>query len=140
MQRVAWIGFALVLVACLLGLFGRGGPLAHRELRLAAGSIDYPAIARWNAPDELRVSFLPSSNDQKLVVDSRFLEAFSIEGIDPPAKGSSAADGLISYVFPGALTRPGEVVFRLQAQSPGLHTVSLGIGNEVVERSIFVFP
>jgi hypothetical protein len=139
-QRVAWVGFAFLLIFCLLGLFGRGGLLARGELRLAAGSIDYPKISRWNAPDEIRVMFRPSPNEQTLVVDSRFLEAFSVEGIDPPAKSASVGDGVISYVFPGDPMHPSAVIFRLEAQSPGLHPVSLGIGDEVGEHSVFVFP
>ncbi|MBL0968407.1 MAG: hypothetical protein IBJ02_04785 [Brevundimonas sp.] len=53
-QRIAWAGFALVIVAALLGLTGAGGPLSRSVVRTPDGLIDSPRISRWSAAEELR--------------------------------------------------------------------------------------
>ena len=139
-QRWAWIGFALILVAALFGALGRSGPLSQQELKLASGSLALPIITRWNAPDELRVSFSPSSSDHKLVLDPDFLTIFSIEGIDPPQKAAGYENGRIGYVFPADAAAPSQVILRLHTQKPGLHSFRIGIDQDVIERSVLVLP
>ena len=139
-QRWAWVGFAVILVAALLGALGRSGPLSQQELTLAAGRLELPSITRWNAPDELRVFFSPSSSDRRLVLDPAFLTIFSIEGVDPPQKAAVHENGRVDYVFPGDPSATSQVIFRLQTQNPGLHSFRIGIDQDVVERSVFVLP
>lgn len=141
-QRCAWIVFAVVLIACLLGLLGRGGLFSRSVVQMAQGSLDMPAISRWNAPDELTVTFGPTDHDQDrtVFIDPRFLEAFSVEGIDPPQKTTFARNGHIGYVFAADPTAEIAVIFRLQTLKPGLRSYSIGIGNDVSERSTFIFP
>ena len=98
-QRCAWVVFAVVLIACLLGLLGRGGLFSRSVVQMAQGSLDLPVISRWNAPDELTVTFYATDQDRAVIVDPRFLEAFSVEGIDPPQKTTFARDGHIGHVF-----------------------------------------
>ncbi|MBW9055689.1 hypothetical protein [Rhizobium mesosinicum] len=139
-QRWAWIGFAAILVAALFGALGRGGPLSQRESKLAGGSLELPIITRWNAPDELRVFFLPSSSDRRLVVDPDFLTIFSIESIAPPEKATDYENGRIGYAFPADATAASQVILRLQTQKPGLYSFRIGIGQNVVERSVIILP
>lgn len=139
-QRVAWIVFALILLACLLGLLGRGGMFSSRTIVVAAGTIEIPSISRWNAPDEIRVALAPASVDEIVYVDARFLEAFSVKSIDPPQKATLQKNGRIGYVFSSDPTTSANVIFRLQTQQPGLRTFLVGIGNDVVERSTFILP
>ncbi len=58
-QRIAWIVFAMLLVACLLGLLGRGGAFSRNRLTFADRSVDYPAVSRWNAPENVVLRFAP---------------------------------------------------------------------------------
>jgi protein-L-isoaspartate(D-aspartate) O-methyltransferase len=139
-QRCAWVVFALILVACLVGLLGRGGPFSRNVVQLAEGSLDLPGISRWNAPDELKATFSASPQDRIVIVDPAFLQAFSIEGIDPPQKSTLARDGRIGYVFPGDPTTSTKVVFRLHSQQPGLRSYTVGIGADLSEQSTFIFP
>lgn len=100
-QRIAWVVFSLILIACLLGLLGRGGMFATSTIASSGGSIDIPTISRWNAPDEMRVALAPDDKDQILFVDGRFLEAFSIEGVDPPQRARSRRmEGSATSSFP----------------------------------------
>ncbi|MVA23910.1 hypothetical protein V6582_09665 [Agrobacterium vitis] len=139
-QRCAWVVFAVILIACLLGLLGRGGFFSRSIVQVAQGSLDFPAISRWNAPDELKVTFSATDQDRTVIIDPRFLEAFSVEGIDPPQKTTFARDGHVGYVFAADPTAEITVIFRLQTQHPGLRSYSIGIGDEVSERSTFIFP
>ena len=139
-QRWAWFGFAAILIATLFGALGRSGPLSQQELKLAGGSLELPIITRWNAPDELRVFFSPSSSDRRLVIDPGFLTIFSIEGIDPPQKAADYQNGHIGYVFPADATATSQVILRLHTQKPGLHSFHIGIDQDVIERSVLVLP
>ncbi|MBW9117375.1 hypothetical protein JNB88_27525 [Rhizobium cauense] len=139
-QRIAWAIFAVILVACLLGAFGRGGFLSRASIQSRGGQIDYPFITRWNAPDDLKLTFASSSGDHIFFVDSRFFDALSVERIEPPQKVTLVRDGLTGYVFPGGQSKPTRVTLRLQTQKPGLQRMTFGFEGEVVERSILVLP
>nr|WP_210162203.1 hypothetical protein [Rhizobium leguminosarum] len=139
-QRIAWLVFALILLACLLGLLGRGGPFSRHRIALPAGTLELPAISRWNAPDEMRVTLAPSPGDQTLFVDARFLEVFSIEGVDPPQKATVQRNGRIGYVFAADPSAPAKIVFRLHTEQVGLRSYFAGIGNDVSERTSLILP
>jgi protein-L-isoaspartate(D-aspartate) O-methyltransferase len=139
-QRIAWVVFSLILLACLLGLLGRGGVFSTKTIDSSGGTIEIPAISRLNAPDEMRVTLSASDKDQTIVVDPRFLESFSIEGIDPPQKGTLQKEGRIGYVFSSDPVAHAQIVFRLQTQQPGLRSFFVGIGDDVAEHSTFILP
>lgn len=139
-QRCAWIAFVLVLVACLSGFLGRGGPFSRESITFSQGNIEIPIISRWNAPDEIRVTFYPSAEERHLVLDSRFFDPFSVEGIDPPQQSTRFQNGRVDYVFPPDPLRASVAVFRLRTEQPWLHTFEIGLGNESRQHSIFVFP
>ncbi|RFB85824.1 protein-L-isoaspartate O-methyltransferase [Rhizobium leguminosarum bv. trifolii] len=139
-QRISWIVFVLVLLACLLGLLGRGGLFSRQMLFLADGSIDFPVISRWNAPEDMVVNFAPSSEDRIFTMDAEFLQTFSVEGVDPPQRATFAREGRIGYVFPGDPAGRTQVVFRLQTQLVGSRRATIGIGEEIRTQSTFIFP
>lgn len=138
-QRGAWVIFAIILIACLLGLFGKGGVLSRGHIEADSGAIDYPALSRWSARDQLRLVLKPSSADQSLVVDAAFLDTFTVEGIDPPPRSVFVKAGLIHYIFQPD-TEPRRVIFRLAVEAPGLHRPRIGLDRAVFQRSIFIFP
>ena len=139
-QRLSWIMFTLLLATCLLGLLGRGGPFSRQTLMLSDGSVDFPVISRWNAPEEMAVNFLASSEDRVFTIDADFLQTFSVLGIDPPQKATFAREGRIGYVFPADPAGPTQIVFRLQTQRPGARRATVGLGEEVRTQSTFIFP
>ncbi|RWX19091.1 protein-L-isoaspartate(D-aspartate) O-methyltransferase [Rhizobium hidalgonense] len=139
-QRLSWIMFTLLLATCLLGLLGRGGPFSRQTLLLSDGSVDFPIISRWNAPEDMTVNFTASSEDRVFTVDAAFLQTFSVQGIDPPQKATFAREGRIGYVFPADPGRPTQIVFRLQTQLAGARRATIGLGGEVRSQSTFIFP
>ena len=139
-QRISWIVFTLLLAACLLGLLGRGGLFSRQTLVLPDGSVDLPAISRWNAPEHMVVNFAPSSEDRVFTIDRAFLQTFSVQGVDPPQKTTFARDGRIGYVFPADPAGPTQIVFRLQTELAGPRQATIGIGAETRTQSTFIFP
>ncbi|MDP9813493.1 protein-L-isoaspartate(D-aspartate) O-methyltransferase [Rhizobium tibeticum] len=139
-QRLAWILFAILLVACLLGLLGRGGLFSSQTVTLAGASLEIPSISRWNAPDEIRVTFASSADARTLLVNKQFFEAFSVETIDPPPMTTIASHGRVGYAFPPDMDAETVVVLRLQTQFPWLHEFEIGTGSDIVKRSVFIFP
>ncbi|MGO8368079.1 protein-L-isoaspartate(D-aspartate) O-methyltransferase [Rhizobium ruizarguesonis] len=139
-QRISWIVFTLLLLTCLLGLLGRGGPFSRQTLLLADGSVDFPVISRWNAPEDMTVNFTPSSEDRVFTIDAAFLQTFSVQGIDPPQKATFVRAGRIGYVFPADPAGLTQIVFRLQTQLPGPRRATIGMGGETRSQSTFIFP
>ncbi|WHO77202.1 protein-L-isoaspartate(D-aspartate) O-methyltransferase [Rhizobium sp. BT03] len=139
-QRLSWIIFTLLLAICLLGLLGRGGPFSRQTLVLSDGSVDFPVISRWNAPEDMTVNFTASSEDRVFTIDAAFLQTFSVQAIDPPQKATFAREGRIGYVFPADPAEPTQIVFRLQTQLPGARRATIGMGREVRNQSTFIFP
>jgi protein-L-isoaspartate(D-aspartate) O-methyltransferase len=139
-QRVSWTVFALLLFLSLLGLFGHGGYFSRHEVALLEGSLDLPVTARWHAPEELRVTFSPSTDDRTLVVDARFHKMFSVESVDPAPVRILSQGGRTSYVFPASPTHPATVLFRLKTQQPGIRSYVLGINEHTSEYTVIIFP
>lgn len=140
-QRVAWLFFVLLLSGCLLGLFGRGGLFSRKEVALEGGTLDLPAISRWNAPDELRVTLAPSPEGERvLFMDPRFFETFSIEEIAPPQKRVATRGARTGYVFSTDAATPVRIVLRLRTQAFGTRAYRIGIGEEDLSHSTFIFP
>lgn len=139
-QRIAWFVFGLILASCLFGALGKGGYLSRALVETPQGTVDYPAISRWNAPDEIHIRFGPGDADCVFTVDARFLKGFFVEGIDPPPKTVTSKAGLIHYQFPGDPGMPIDVTFRLHTQSPGFHRIRLGIGDHVSAPLVLILP
>ncbi|MDC7745999.1 MULTISPECIES: protein-L-isoaspartate(D-aspartate) O-methyltransferase [Rhizobium] len=139
-QRISWVVFTLLLATSLLGLLGRGGPFSRQTLLLPDGSVDFPVISRWNAPEDMTVKFTPSSEDRVFTIDAAFLQTFSIQGIDPPQKATFAREGRIGYVFPADPAGSTQIVFRLKTQLPGARRATVGMGGETRAQSTFIFP
>ncbi|PKA42646.1 hypothetical protein CWR43_16175 [Rhizobium sullae] len=139
-QRAAWFVFGIVLISCLFGALGKGGYLSRALMETPQGTVDYPAISRWNAPDEIHIRFGPGDADRVFIADAAFLKGFFVEGIDPPPKAVTPKAGLIHYQFPGNPGLPVDVRFRLHTQSPGFHRIHLGIGDHVSALLVLILP
>lgn len=94
-ERVAWIFFALVVLAGLAGFTGRGGSFADATVSGPTGSIHYPRVTRWLTRDELRLALPPGTSGQAVVeLDQGFSRIFEIEKIQPtPAESHATGEG-----------------------------------------------
>lgn len=141
-ERVAWVGFGLIMIAALAGLTGSGGPLAAVTADLGGAELKMPRLARWEAADEIVVRFDPGGPAQRSVtLDADFAHRFQIEDIQPqPSAAETTAQGhrLIFDVPSGG---PAEVVLHVRAFSPG--PASFGVradGGAPRRTTVFVLP
>lgn len=94
-QRFAWVGFCLFILAALIGLTGNGGPFSRAHRAAPGLQVDYPPIARWRAESEVRIRVVPGGPETLVRVDAAFREAFDIISVSPdPATSVPVADGM----------------------------------------------
>lgn len=120
-QRVGWAIMALIILAALVGLTGKGGPLASATADAAGATIDYPRITRWKSDDQLTVR-LPASASGKVDVElSRaFGELFSVRSVEPQPSGMQATANGHRYTFEVEGAGEKLVVFGLHAENPAI--------------------
>lgn len=88
-QRFAWIVMAMIIVAALAGLTGKGGQLSRATAAGPQGQVDYPRISRWEMTDEMTVSLPSGSADEATIeIDDAFSKVFQIESTQPAPKES----------------------------------------------------
>lgn len=150
LQRLAWGGFALILLAALAGLTGQGGPAARQHLRPAAAiAIDAPRILRAGGGlQDISVTLsgrqapdLPRDID--LVLDAAFLNAFRIDQILPEPLQSRAEAGGIGLRLSGRPDDQGRLVVRLHLRPRwglGVHRATLNIDGQVTALTLVMLP
>jgi hypothetical protein len=143
-ERVIWTLFGLLILADLLGFFGRG-PFAKTHRRTSDGTMDvqYERIERSATPSILIVQFGPSAIREgkvRLWVSETMVKGLGAQRVIPQPSASAVGDGGISYTF-SAGTAPASVQFALQPLTPGIHTLSLRVpGSEQMTMKILVMP
>jgi hypothetical protein len=143
-ERVAWIGFTLILIADLAGAFGRG-PLAKAERRAPDGSIEvkYDRIERTGTPSILTVNLGQSAiRDGRvhLYVSESVVKELGNQRVIPSPESTVIGDGGLLYGFP-ATRLPASVEFALQPTGPGMrHFEVRAEGMQPVDADVFVTP
>lgn len=138
LQRLAWIGFAIILIGALAGLTGAGGPLSRSSADLAGGAVDHPRVSRWSAADEFRVRLAPGGTERELLLSTAFADHFQIEDIQPAPMRSVATAAGDRLIFEAETGRDAAVVLHVRAQKPGVADYAVGLNGETprVLRSI----
>lgn len=140
-ERVAWVAFALLLIAAVVGVFGGGGPLASGTVAVGESRIDYPAMARWEAGDEFSVRLVGEAGERRLVLSPGFAKTFRIEDVQPQPERVEAVEAGHAYVFTATTSAPVEVRLAVTPRSPGYRTYAVGVGSVPPQRlSTFVWP
>lgn len=143
-ERGVWIFFVLVLIADLLGAFGRGW-LAKAERRTADGMLDvkYERIERASTPSVMTVQFGRGAirdGRARLFVSESVVKELGAQRIVPQPESSTIGDGGVVYTFP-ATTPPATIQLQLQPSFAGLQTFSIGLpAGEQVTAKVFVVP
>ncbi len=140
LERIAWVGYALVLAIALAGLTGAGGPLSHATVRTPYGDIEYPRVARWQTTDTMIVRFSPASGDTaELMVAQRFLDTFEIKSIQPaPVSAVATGDG-VRYAFD--IESGGTIAFMISAHNPALFPdATIRIGEAEASVRALILP
>lgn len=143
-ERVIWSLFGLLILADVLGFFGRG-PFAKARLRTSDGTMDvqYERIERSATPSILIVQFGPSAiHDGKvrLWASESIVKRLGAQRVIPEPSASTIGDAGILYTF-SAGSAPASVQFALQPLAPGSYNLSLRVpGSEQMTMNILVMP
>ena len=143
-ERGVWIVFALILLADLSGLLGRG-PLSKKEGHTADGSllVKYESVERANTPSIMTV--LPGATAiqngaLRLFVSDSMVDRLGTQRVIPSPVLSTIGNGGVTYTFP-ATSLPMTVQFALQPSFIGSHAFRVGVaGQDTVQGKIFVLP
>lgn len=99
-ERIGWIAMATVLVAALLGLFGRGW-LSHTIASDASDRlvVEYDRFLRADAKTELRVHARSGKDTLHLSFDAEYLRAFEMDKVIPEPLKVTLTASEHTYVF-----------------------------------------
>ncbi len=143
-ERAIWLFFLVILIADVLGLFGRGWlSKAHQSDSAQTLSLDYERIARASTPSIMTFHFGPNaihSGHIQLYVSDTIVKPLGAQRISPQPAVSALGNGGITYTF-DATQLPATAQIALEPSFPGLHhfTVQV-IGGQPIAASIFVVP
>lgn len=142
-QRVAWSLFAAIIVAALLGLFGRG-LLSSAESSAGGGdlSASYDRVARILTPTTLEVTLPVDGDEVKLWVDRQYLDRMGLQDVHPDPDSVEGSAERWTYTFkPAPDATELVVIFQLKPQSVGKANAKLGAeGGPGLDFSQLVLP
>lgn len=144
-QRIGWAGMALILLAGVLGAFGRGA-LSHAragDLRIFAA--EYSRIIRHGAIDELTIFVGPGLQADSVVrisVSSAYLTEFEIEDIQPePATHKQSGDYTILEFLRTDARTPVRVSVKLRPNNYGSVSARMQLlGSNTLNIRQFIMP
>ena len=143
-ERVIWIVFALILIADIAGLFGRG-PISKAELHAPDHTLDlkYERVVRSNTPSIMTVQFGPGAieNGQAhLFISQSLIKDLGTQRISPQPAASVIGGGGITYTFP-ATAGPAIVELAMESSFPGRHHFLIQVpGADPVQGNVVVVP
>ena len=144
-QTVIWSFFALVLLADVLGVFGRGW-LAHAQLKDNATGmqVKYERVERAMTPSVLSIQFAPEAVRDgvvQLYVSNSIVKDLGAQRVIPQPERSALSDDGLLYTFPVHGTGPLTVDLELQSSFPGVHTFKLQVpGLQPAGARVVVVP
>ena len=143
-ERAIWTIFLLILIADLLGAFGRGW-LSKGQLSDSAQTltVDYERVARASTPSIMTLHFgrraIHDGHIQLYVSDS-IVKPLGAQRISPQPAVSALGNNGITYTF-DATELPASAQIALEPSFPGRHTFQLQVvGGTAIESSIVVVP
>ena len=142
--RFLWMFFAAVIVADLLGLFGRGY-FANASAGTSDGTMSakYERIERYSAPSILRIDFGQTAiqgGKVQLWVGESLIKSLGTQRVIPQPEQSIVGGDGITYIFPVS-TVPASVKFEMQPSAPGIYDLPLRVaGSQLLKLKIFVMP
>lgn len=140
-QRWAWIGYGLVIIAALLGFAGEGGLFSRSQIRAGNNQIDVPRIARWQTGETISITIAASGQaERSILLSPQFGRQLAIEGVQPqPLRSTATAAGeeLVVLVRPG---EAGVVRIRIKADAPGIVRGTIAIDGASAAVTLIILP
>lgn len=128
LQRLAWIGFALVLLLALAGFSGSGGYFSRQTLQIGDATAVLPRVSRWQASDGLSLEVREASSVE-VVFGPTFRDYFVIEQIQPQPDHSEAAPSGLRLRFSLSGDGTKKIDFDVRASRPGWASFDVSVGS-----------
>lgn len=144
-ERVVWVFFSLILLADVLGVFGRGW-LAKAELKNpeSAMHVKYERVERAMTPSVVSIQFdsqAVRNGSVQLYVSNSMVKDLGESRVIPQPEHSTIGDGGILYTFPAQGRDPLTVQLELQPSFPGIHPFTLQVpGMAATGSRVVVVP
>jgi hypothetical protein len=122
-ERVAWVGMALLVLAALLGLLGRG-PMSRQTAASPDGAVtvEYERFLNHRAATTVTVRVsgeVTVGGTFRLAINQDYLRGVQIDQITPTPDHTEAGEDRHLFVFRAADPgRPTAVVFHLEPEGP----------------------
>ena len=144
LERLIWSFFVLVLLADVLGVFGRGWLAKAKLAEPDSGIIvDYERVQRASTPSIVTIKFLPesiSNGTVQLFVSNSMVKQLGAQRIAPQPERSVVGNGGITYYFPvsGGIS---DVQIALQPSFPGYRGFTMQVpGLKPIGAHVVVVP
>jgi hypothetical protein len=151
-EKWIWRLFALIVLADLLGAFGRG-PLANASKSTSdrALVVHYERIERFSTPSILKINVGPSAVDHgeiRLWVSTSVISRLGNQRIIPEPSSSQIVKGGVVYTFASG-SDPSLIAFALQPADIGFSHLTIrllsgkagnGIQQDFLTLDVFVMP
>ncbi|MFN2398187.1 MAG: hypothetical protein ABR543_06035 [Gemmatimonadaceae bacterium] len=145
-ERVGWLVMLGLVLATLLGAFGRG-VLSGAEGEVEGGAlrVNYERITRHESPSHLYVRLAPSLLDGEHVslwIDRKYVEAVEMTRIIPQPERVVLGQNRVTYAFEVEdASRPLDITFSLTAEKFLGRRLRIGVEDRaVVHFTQFVLP
>ena len=141
-QRVGWALMALVLLAGMLGLFGRG-PLGQRTSANAALQVEYEWLARRDSQTTWTLTPLrpPADGRYRVALDANWARHFRFHSIQPEPVSAQLEEGRWVYEFAAREMRDLPIIFHVEAQKMGRLEGSVVLNDAPpLQMALFVYP
>jgi hypothetical protein len=141
--RIAWVCFAFLIAAAVLGLFG-SGPLSTARAGTLDGrlQVDYGRFGRFGAPMRLVVHARPDQDGAvEITLNRELVDTFVTQSITPtPERAELTGDG-VRYRFAAAGIEDSiPVVFDVQASRRGRIHAAIRSPSAEVRFTQFIYP
>lgn len=143
-ENIVWLIFGLILVADLLGMFGRGWfARAQAGTPETAMSIRYESVERASTPSMITVALAPEAVIQgkaHLFVSDSVLKELGAQRVVPQPESSVIGNGGVTYTFPVSAL-PATIQFELEPSFPGIRHWKMQVpGNAMIQARVIVVP
>lgn len=139
-ERLAWIGFVVIIIGALFGLTGAGGPLSARTLRAGGAEITYTHIARWQTTHTVSIRMPPAGAvDPVVSISESQANDFTIDTVMPQPTRVEASAGAHRYHFAGQ-TGASLIVFEVTPRQPGIYRHDLAVDGQHQTLTTYVLP
>lgn len=137
-ERVGWVFMALIVLASLLGLIGKGGLGRTRAGDPAALQVEYDRFVHRSAPAQLCIR-LSVAGPFSLRMPFQYLRQVEVSRVMPRPLSVSSQEGVVTYLF-AAVQGSTDIVFDMTPRDPGTLKGFVESDRQRIDFAQFVYP